>query len=623
MKNKNTKFLFYIMFIFTLIYIFWRLLFTLPLNFGYLSLIIGLILIIIEIWDAIDFFIHFINILLAKKQKLKQIKIRNNVKFPDVDILIATYNEDLNLLEKTINGCLNLKYSNKSKLHIYICDDGNRSEVKELAKEMNVNYICRTNRSDTKAGNYNNALREIKSPYVVTFDADMIPMDDFLISNIKYFFNNEKIGFVQLPQSFYNSDIYQSRLNLSKLIPFEQQFFYNELQLTKNTINAAIYCGTNTIFLRKALDEVNGFATGTISEDIATGMLIEDKGYKCIAVDEIKASGYSVDDLSGFIKQRTRWARGCIQMLKKYKIFSLKGLNIRQKLEYFSCVSYWFFGIKRLTYLIIPILFGIFGIVVVDCNIITFLMFWLPMYILKRFVLDILYASKRSSTWNKIYETILAPILAFNVLIELIGIKKTTFEVSPKNNIPNKSVKHKIMLLSCHLILLFLNIFALVICIQKFFNTNLSIYYISLVWLTSNIFYLIVAIIFDIGKKGKLSEEFGVYAPCKCVLKNNSSELQANTKRISDDKLSIISDKELIINETNNIDIFYNEYQTNFTAIIKEEIENKNCKEYILEIINIDKKNKLSLYQIMYNRQPPKVDYFHKKALFDVFFRHN
>ena len=119
-------------------------------------------------------------------------------------------------------------------------------------------------------------------------------------------------------------------------------------------------------------------------------MIIESKGYKGIALNKIGAYGICVNDFSAFAKQRTRWARGCIQMLKKYKILTIKGLSIRQKLEYMSCVSYWFFGIRRLIYLLAPLLFSIFGIIVVDCNLLTFISIWLPTYVLKRFGLDII-----------------------------------------------------------------------------------------------------------------------------------------------------------------------------------------------------------------------------------------
>ncbi len=55
--------------------------------------------------------------------------------YPDVDILIATHNEETELLYKTVNGCRHMDYPDKSKVHIYICDDGNRPEMAELSKK--------------------------------------------------------------------------------------------------------------------------------------------------------------------------------------------------------------------------------------------------------------------------------------------------------------------------------------------------------------------------------------------------------------------------------------------------------------------------------------------------------
>lgn len=44
-----------------------------------------------------------------------------------------------------------------------------------------MNYITRTENTHAKAGNLNNALAKTSSPYIVTFDADMIPIHDFLL----------------------------------------------------------------------------------------------------------------------------------------------------------------------------------------------------------------------------------------------------------------------------------------------------------------------------------------------------------------------------------------------------------------------------------------------------------
>lgn len=494
--------------ILTFIYITYRICFTLPLHLGAVGLVCSIIVLLLEIWESADFFIYYINILSVNKSSPKVPVITDMNVFPEVDVLIATINEGENLLRNTIEACKNMNYPDKSKVHIYVCDDGNRANIKNLAENLNVNYITRISNNDAKAGNYNHALQIIKSPLVATFDADMAPTENFLMKTVPFFVKEDNIGFIQLPQSFINPDIFQFRFGLSKKIPFEQDYFYHSIQIAKNATNSAIYCGTNTVFSRKALDDVKGFAKNTISEDIATGMQVESKGYKCLALDDVEAYGIAVDDVTGFVKQRSRWARGCIQIFKKFKIIGNKGLSARQKLEYLSCISYWFFGVKRMLYMLAPLLFSIFGIIIIDCDLKTFIAIWLPTYLIKRFVIDISEHNKRSATWNKIYETILTPVLAKEALKELFGFGSTKFEVTPKYSPAKKMTKTHKRLLTSHFILWTLSIIGLIMSVIKIFSQGFIVYIFSFVWLISNIFYLTTAIIFDLKNKSKMPKDF-------------------------------------------------------------------------------------------------------------------
>lgn len=511
MKQKNLfKFIFYTLTILlTFTYIIYRIFFTIPTTLGIIALISSILVLFIEIWESLDFFAYYLNILCVKKTFPKIPDLSNITQYPDIDVLIATINEHESLLKNTITACKNMSYPDKSKIHIYICDDGNRANIKKLAENLGVNYLSRITNKNAKAGNYNHALNHITSPFVATFDADMAPTPNFLLTTLPFFFTGtDEIGFVQLPQSFNNPDIFQLRFKLENKIPFEQDYFYHSIQIAKNTTNSAIYCGTNALFSRKALNSCNGFATGTISEDIATGMMIESKGYKCLALNNVEAYGTAVNDLSGFVKQRSRWARGCVQILKKYNILKNKGLSFKQKIEYLSCISYWFFGVRRMVYLLTPLLFSIFGVIIVDCNLTTFISIWLPTYILKRFTLDIFEGNKRSSTWNKIYETILTPVLCKEVLKEFFGFGNTKFEVTPKSSQNLKMSKTNKQLLISHLVLLILNILGLIMCLFRIKTSGITVYILSLLWIISNIFYLTISVIFDSRVKCTASANF-------------------------------------------------------------------------------------------------------------------
>lgn len=511
MKQKNLfKFIFYTLTILlTFTYIIYRIFFTIPTTLGIIALISSILVLFIEIWEFLDFFAYYLNILCVKKTSPKIPDLSNITQYPDIDVLIATINEHESLLKNTITACKNMSYPDKSKIHIYICDDGNRANIKKLAENLGVNYLSRITNKNAKAGNYNHALNHITSPFVATFDADMAPTPNFLLTTLPFFFTGtDKIGFVQLPQSFNNPDIFQLRFKLENKIPFEQDYFYHSIQIAKNATNSAIYCGTNALFSRKALNSCNGFAIGTISEDIATGMMIESKGYKCLALNNVEAYGTAVNDLSGFVKQRSRWARGCVQILKKYNILKNKGLSFKQKIEYLSCISYWFFGVRRMVYLLTPLLFSIFGVIIVDCNLTTFISIWLPTYILKRFTLDIFEGNKRSSTWNKIYETILTPVLCKEALKEFFGFGNTKFEVTPKSSQNLKMSKTNKQLLISHLVLLILNILGLIMCLFRIKTSGITVYILSLLWIISNIFYLTISVIFDSRVKCTASANF-------------------------------------------------------------------------------------------------------------------
>ena len=486
----------------TLIYIIYRIFFTLPFGLGPVNVIFGILVLLIEIMEAWEFIIYYINTLCLSKKSPKIPKIEDS-KYPEVDVLIATINEDEELLEGTIKACLGMEYPRK--FDVYVCDDGGREEIAALCKKMKVKYIARRDNKGAKAGNYNNALTKTSAPYIATFDADMCPKKDFLLKTMPFFVKASNVGFVQTPQSFKNPDIYQARL--SAKIPFEQDYFYHYIQMARNNINSTILCGTNCVISRKALKEAGGFAEKSIAEDIATGMLIEAKGYLGIAINDVLAYGNSVNDLPGFVRQRSRWGRGCIQAFKNYGIFNHSILSFRQKLDYFAAITYWLFSFKRLAYLILPLLFAFFGIIIIRCDLAIFVTIFFIQYFVKRFAIDLLEGRSRSSTWNKIYELILSPLLVVGVLKEVFGVGNTKFDVTPKgkNKIKKSHVKAK--LLTAHIVLLLLSIAGIVVAFYKANIVRSEVYIMPLVWLFVNSAYLLIAILFDL-RSGRVPNDF-------------------------------------------------------------------------------------------------------------------
>lgn len=535
----NKKILVFLTILTSTIYIIWRTVRTLPFEFGLFSLFCGLFLLVVEIVGYFEMIVHFQQ--LSDPLVLEETPEIEEDEYPDVDIFISTYNEPRDLLFKTINACLKMDYPDKSKVHIYLCDDGHRDEMGELAAELGVTHLVRDTHRHAKAGNLNHAMSVTTSPYIVTFDADMIPRRHFLMRTIPYFVKDEQIGFIQTPQTFYNPDLFQYNLYSEKSTPNEQDYFYRDVQVMRNRSNSVIYGGTNTILSREALEAAGGFFVGVITEDFATGMMIQSKGYQCYAIDEGLAVGMAPEDLKSLITQRRRWARGCIQTGRKINLLFVKGLTWAQKVSYLTSITYWLSPFKQLAYVMAPLLYALFNVIVVRTSILEVAIFWLPMYLFNNYTLKKLSGGIRNTRLTNVYEMILFPSLLPSVFMELIGVSMTTFKVTRKDSgqkFEDVDRRYKFKTILPHLIFAILSLLAIIVSVRQTFLTGTPAYLIIIFWVTLNFYNLTMSIFFMLGRKSyRRYERFA--AEIACVIRFDNRVIRATTYDISEGGLSV------------------------------------------------------------------------------------
>lgn len=426
-NNKNVKLLIIVDIIISTIYILWRGT-VIPTNLGIVSFILGLILFVCEFIGFMNF-MNFQFIFFGKYKIIrKYLSVYNLDEAPLVDVLICTYNESLQLLEKTIIASTQMAYP-KNKFKVYVCDDGRRDELKALCKKYGVNYITREDNQGAKAGNINNALKYIKGDLFLVLDADMIPKKEFLQKTIGYF-EDEDLAFVQTPQCYYNKDMYQS--NLKKYIPNEQDFFMRDVQEARAYRGAVLHVGTNAVFRRKFIDEIGGYPTCSITEDMAVGMLLQAKGYDSIFINKVLVLGLSASTFGELVKQRDRWCRGNIQVFKHYNPFILKGLTPAQRICYVDGVLYWFSNLIKMFYIIVPILFLSTGIHFVESGFAELLNMTIPYILVQIFIFRILSPKSRRYMWTHYYEMAMAPHLSLSIIKEMFGFE-VNFNVTSKD----------------------------------------------------------------------------------------------------------------------------------------------------------------------------------------------
>lgn len=539
----------------SMIYLTWRIFYSISFKNGWLAVLSNVLLLITELIGFFESSIHYGNLMNAVSHPLPKIK---DEEFPDVDIFIATYNEPEDLLQRTINGCKHLKYPNKDKVHIWVCDDNRRASMKALAESMGVGYFDRPDNKGAKAGNLNAALARTKAPYIVTLDADMIVRSDFLIATIPYFVYTEKcskslpdsekrhLGLLQTPQCFYDPDVFQYALYSEANIPNEQDFFYRTIEVGKSSSNSVIYGGSNTILSRQALNDIGGFYEGSITEDFATGLLIEGKGYLSLALDTPYASGRAPNSFRDHIKQRTRWGRGVISTARNLHLLSRKDLSIMQKQSYFSSVIYWYSPLKNWIYVLSPLMYAVFMIPVFRCTWLDLLVYWLPMFILQDICLRVLGKNTISLKWSGIYETSVMPYLLMPVIKETFGISLGHFHVTDKSGRKQRSRKDDFPLMIPFLILIVLTLIGIVrVCLHLNVRSAVGVV-IILFWLLRNLYSFILVLFLINGRDSDDdTESVQVKAgePASMIRKSDQKIFEGITTLMTEHSISFFVDE--------------------------------------------------------------------------------
>ncbi len=347
---------------------------------------------------------------------------------PNVDILIPTYNEPLFILRRTVMGCQAIDYGPKQ---IYLLDDTRRPEVAALAAELGCEYRTRPDNRHAKAGNLNHALGETQGELIVVFDADFVPTRNFLTRTVG-FFQDEQIGLVQTPQSFYNTDPIARNLGLENILTPEEEVFYRQIQPIRDGAGSVICSGTSFVVRRTALAAAGGFVTDSLSEDYFTGIRLSAQGYQLVYLDEKLSAGLAADDMAAHATQRLRWARGTLQaFFIEANPLTIPGLSPIQRLAHLEGLLHWFTSISRVGYLLVPLVYSV-GIIPIRATAEETMYFFLPYYLVQLTVFAWLNHRSRSAILSDIYSLVLTFPLALTVIQVFLNPFSKGFQVTPK-----------------------------------------------------------------------------------------------------------------------------------------------------------------------------------------------
>jgi cellulose synthase (UDP-forming) len=276
---------------------------------------------------------------------------------PSVDVLIPTYDEGSDVLERTIVAALALDYPNFT---VWVLDDKRRPWVAELAKAKGARYLTCPDNAHAKAGNINAALARTSGDLVMVLDADFA-VRRHALWRLVGFFRDPTIACVQTPQYFFNKDPMQTNLGLYDRCADDQRLFFDVIMPSRDAWGAAFCCGTGFVMRRSALEAIGGIPTSSLCEDMLTSIELKRRGLQTVYLKEELCIGLAPESINAFFVQRQRWSRGNIQILfLKNGVFG-RGLPLFYRLLFLP--NYWAVQLPaRLAYVLIPLVFLLTGL---------------------------------------------------------------------------------------------------------------------------------------------------------------------------------------------------------------------------------------------------------------------
>jgi cellulose synthase/poly-beta-1,6-N-acetylglucosamine synthase-like glycosyltransferase len=261
---------------------------------------------------------------------------------PAVCIQLPIYNEKY-VIRRLVAACSQMaKTYGKDQVRIIIIDDSQDETIRvvdEVVKEYRgkgyqVDVLRRNNRQGFKAGALQAALEITDEEFIVVFDADFVPAEDFLNRSVPYFIADEKLGIIQSRWTHTNRD-YNS---LTKAIAIGIDVHF----LIEQTGRFASGCfqnfnGSGGVLRKRALLEAGGWQADTLAEDLDVSYRIQMKGFRFLYINDLQSPGEIPPTVPSFKKQQGRWANGSLRTARKVlpSIMSNRNLGLKKRLEAF------------------------------------------------------------------------------------------------------------------------------------------------------------------------------------------------------------------------------------------------------------------------------------------------
>lgn len=243
--------------------------------------------------------------------------------------------------EKVIAGTLrklaNVKYR-KSKLEILVlCTPDDEATIKvasEAIRKYHMSHFARIVTFDLPAGKtraLNIGLSMARFKYIAVVDAEDDVSHDFF-TRVNAIFASEKVDVVQGAVALMNRR--DKWFSLHNTVEYYFWYKYRLYYLAK--LGVAPLGGNTVVFHKKDIQEIGGWDESCLTEDADIGIRLSMAGKKIrlLYVPSLITLEETPNSLGAFIRQRTRWNQGFLQILGKGSTSKLRTLRQRLVIWY-------------------------------------------------------------------------------------------------------------------------------------------------------------------------------------------------------------------------------------------------------------------------------------------------
>lgn len=234
-----------------------------------------------------------------------------------ISIIMPAHNEEKYIKESLLHAA---KASFDGKKEIIVIDDGSNDKTFTYAKEVSIELvkkfkttieIIKTNHIG-KSASINAALKKATGDIIAIVDADSFIAEDSLVEITKVIRPKKVVAACAVVKVKNRKTFFGMWLHI-------EQIYNSLIRMILSKVNANITTpGPLSVYKRKALIEIGGFETKGFSEDVDIAVRLLKSG-KVIEFAEKSITETNMPvDAKGFMRQRTRFARGWINIFKRH-----------------------------------------------------------------------------------------------------------------------------------------------------------------------------------------------------------------------------------------------------------------------------------------------------------------